>query len=79
MKDQDTARTHNGTYSLFSKKYIATGILSTEEGNHYRQLFTMRQSGDYDDLFDWTEDDVIPMISRVELLLAKMKTILKSK
>lgn len=34
----------------------------------------MRQSGDYDDLFDWEEDDVLPIISKVESLLQKMES-----
>lgn len=74
LSNGESAKTHNGTFSLFSKSYIATGLLSKEEGSLYRRLFTMRQSGDYDDLFDWEEDDVIPIIPKVESLLHKMKS-----
>lgn len=76
LKNQDIAKTHNGTYNNFNKKYIATGIFSPEEGRIYRQLFSMRHTGDYDDLFDWAEDDVLPLIPRVQMLLAKMRTLL---
>lgn len=36
----------------------------------------MRQSGDYDDLFDWEEEDVAPIIPIVEKLLEKMKSLI---
>ncbi|MDE6436867.1 MAG: HEPN domain-containing protein [Muribaculaceae bacterium] len=76
LSNGDISKTHNGTYNLFSKKYIAPGILSREEGSLYRRLFTMRQSGDYDDLFDWEEEDVLPLIPKVAELLDKMKSLL---
>lgn len=69
----DYARTHNGTFNLFSQRYIATGRLSESEKHLYRNLFSMRQTGDYDDLFDWDQDDVLPLIPQVECLLEKMK------
>lgn len=67
------ARTHNGTFNLFSQRYIATGLLSENEKHLYRNLFSMRQTGDYDDLFDWEQDDILPLIPQVESLLNKMK------
>lgn len=78
LKNKETAKTHNGTYNLFNRKYIATGILPKEDGRLYRQLFTMRSTGDYDDLFDWEEEDVLPLIPQVESLLDQMRKILYS-
>lgn len=77
INNGDSARTHSGVFSIISQKYIATGILSKEEGQLYRRLFSMRQSGDYDDLFDWEEEDVKPLIPQVEELLAKFKSFLQ--
>lgn len=77
QSDGDTSKTHNGTFAIFSRKYISTGLLSKEEGSLYRQLFTMRQSGDYDDLFDWEEEDIKPLIPLVERLLIKMRSFVK--
>ncbi len=76
LSNGDSSKTHSGTYSIFSRKYIATGILTKEEGNLYRSLFSMRQSGDYDDLFDWEEEDVMPFIPKVKSLLSKMETLI---
>lgn len=77
LSNGDTARTHNGTFSQFSKKYIATHILTKEEGNLYRLLFSMRQSGDYDDLFDWEEKDILPIIPKVKSFLRKLQSLIK--
>jgi len=43
--------------------------------NHCR-LQNMRHAGDYDDMFDWTEEDVRPLLNRTELLIQKMKSLL---
>ena len=72
LKNGDNARTHNGVYSIFCKKYIASKILANDAGVVYRRLLSMRQSGDYDDMFDWTEEDVAPMIPKTEYLLERM-------
>lgn len=73
----DSARTHNGVYSLFCKRYIATGLVSKENGILYRKLFSMRQTGDYDDLFDWTEEDVGPLLLSAESLINSMQLLLQ--
>lgn len=72
----DSARTHNGVYSLFCKRYIANDVLSKDDGVLYRRLFSMRQSGDYDDMFDWTQEDVMPLIPRTESLISAMKALI---
>ena len=36
----------------------------------------MRQSGDYDDMFDWTEEDVAPLFEKTEALIQKMKELI---
>lgn len=33
----------------------------------------MRQTGDYDDLFDWTEEDITPLFPKVDSLIRKLK------
>lgn len=45
--------THNGAKSNFSEHFIKEGIIPKEFGKIYSQLFTWRQKGDYDDLFDF--------------------------
>jgi uncharacterized protein (UPF0332 family) len=61
--------THNGAKSLFSEHFIRTGIFPSEVGKLYSQLFTWRQKGDYDDLFDFNEENVLPYFEPVERLI----------
>ena len=48
--------THNGAKSNFSEYFIATNKIPKELGKIYSQLFTWRQKGDYDDLFDFDKE-----------------------
>ena len=58
----DSAQTHSGVRHLFGLKFIKLGILPPEIGRLYHRLFTMRQTGDYDDAYDISEDDVMPFV-----------------
>ncbi len=61
--------THNGSKSNFSEYFIKKGILPKEYGKMYSQLFTWRQKGDYDDLFDFDRDKVLPYFEPVKRLI----------
>lgn len=76
LKKNIVAKSHTGVFGMISKEFISSGILRQEEGMLYRQLFTMRQSGDYDDLFDWGEQDILPIFPKVEALLEKMRSLM---
>ena len=58
--------THNGTKSNFSEFFIKKGVFPKELGKMYSQLFTWRQKGDYDDLFDFYKDKVLPYFEPVK-------------
>ena len=61
--------THNGVKSNFSEYFIKNGELPKEFGKMYSQLFTWRQKGDYDDLFDFDRDKVLPYFEPVKKLI----------
>lgn len=67
-----TARTHSGVIHLILLEFVKTNILTKDEGVLISTLFNMRNTGDYDDLFDWTEDEVVPLIEPVKSLLRKL-------
>jgi uncharacterized protein (UPF0332 family) len=50
--------THKGVKSNFTEHFIKKGLIPKEYGKTYSQLFTWRQKGDYDDLFDFERDNV---------------------
>ncbi len=61
--------THNGAKSNFSEHFILTNKIPKEYGKMYSQLFTWRQKGDYDDLFDFDKDKVMPYFKPVKDLI----------
>jgi len=61
--------THNGVKSIFSEHFIKNETIPKEFGKLYSQLFTWRQKSDYDDLFDFDKDKVIPYFEPVKQLI----------
>lgn len=70
--------THNGAKSNFSKHFIITNKIPKELGKMYSQLFTWRQKGDYDDLFDFDKDKVMPYFKPVKDLIDLIENTVKS-
>jgi uncharacterized protein (UPF0332 family) len=70
------ASTHNGVKSIFSETFIKTGIIPKDLGKIYSQLFTWRQKGDYDDLFDFDEEKVLPYFDPVQRLIEIVDSII---
>ena len=68
--------THNGVKSNFSEHFVRSGKVSKELGKAYSQLFTWRQKGDYDDLFDFDRDKVIPYFEPVTELIDTIQRII---
>jgi uncharacterized protein (UPF0332 family) len=77
LKSDLRANTHNGVKSSFSEHFIKTNLISKELGRIYSQLFTWRQKGDYDDLFDFERDKVLPYFEPVKQLIEAIEKIVK--
>lgn len=65
--------THRGTLNQFSLHFIKTKRIDMEFGTLYFQLFDYRQKGDYGDMFDFTENQVSPLIEQVSDFLTEIK------
>ena len=76
MKHGYSAHTHGGVIGLFGQHFIKTGIVSSELGKFYSQLFELRQTGDYDDWKVVTENDVIPLVPAAETFLDTLEKII---
>ena len=74
-----TAKSHNGIFCILGQEFVAKGVLSKEDAKLASRLQNMRQSGDYDDMFDWTEEDVLPLFEKTEALLQKMEKLISIK
>ena len=70
--------THNGVKTKFSQQSILTGKIDSKYGKMYSQLFTWRQKGDYDDLFDFDEEKVIPYFQPVKEFIEFIETMVKT-
>lgn len=73
----DTAQTHSGVIHLFGLHFVKTGIVSSDMGRLYHNLFTMRQTGDYDDTYGLTEQDVLPYVEPTGQLIEQVSTLAK--
>ncbi|MCX6257939.1 MAG: HEPN domain-containing protein [Bacteroidia bacterium] len=68
--------THNGAKSNFTQYFIKNQLIDLKYGKIYSQLFTMRQKGDYDDLFDFDQGKVEPYFEPVENLILEIEKLI---
>ena len=61
-----------------SLDFITTGKLDAKYGRLISRLYELRQSGDYDDKFDATEQEIIPYFSQVEEILRVIEELIRS-
>ena len=72
----DTTRRHAGMIHKIGLDFIMTGKLDKSYGRLIARLYELRQSGDYDDKFDATEEEVLPYFEQVEQLLKEMEKLI---
>ena len=70
------ARTHQGIITLFALHFVKTGIVSIEDGQLYRSLFELRQTGDYDDVKEISKDDVVTRFQPAEKFIKTIENII---
>jgi len=78
LKYSYSAQSHKGVISLLGLHFIQKGVLSRDSGKTYSRLFEMRQTGDYDDLFNLSEEDVLPLISAAEEYLNEVLKLIEN-
>ncbi|MBQ2968873.1 MAG: HEPN domain-containing protein [Bacteroidaceae bacterium] len=71
-----SARTHSGVIHLIGQNFIAKGFLDKSYGRLFTRLFDLRQSGDYDDLYDATEEEILPLIDKTKSFIKAMEDLL---
>jgi len=59
-------RKHTGVRALLNQHFVKPGLVSSELGDFYNDLFDTRHEADYEDLVRLTEEDVRPWISEAE-------------
>lgn len=76
LKSNLKPTTHVGAKSNFTQYYIKTSIISKDLGKLYSQLFTWRQKGDYDDLYDFDKDKVEPYFEPVKNFISTIENLI---
>lgn len=79
LNEGEMSRTHSGMIHKMGMLMIRTGRLDKSYGRLISRLYELRQSGDYDDKFDATEDEVMPYFEQVESLLQEIKSLIERK
>ena len=64
-----SAKTHETILRLFGLHFIQTGLFPKEHGRLYNKLFSLRLKGDYNDRFDLTSEEVLPLVEPTEQLI----------
>ncbi len=72
------ATTHKGTMKMINYLLVKEGLLQIEDAKLISRLFLMRQSGDYEDLFDWSEKDILPLIPEVTSLIDRITSLINT-
>ena len=63
------SKTHSGVRQLFGLHFVKPGIVEKETGKFFSYLFDQRQTGDYDDFYDFKKEDVLELIEPTKALL----------
>jgi uncharacterized protein (UPF0332 family) len=77
IKNGIEAKTHHGIISQMGLLFVKTGLISIESGNLYKQLFELRQTGDYSDWIDIEKEDIVPLIEPAEKFIAEIEKLAK--
>lgn len=69
VKSGIETKTHAGVKTQFLLHFVKAGKIDISMGKLYGDLFDWRQKGDYGDFFDFTEEDVAPLLKPVKQLI----------
>lgn len=76
FSDGIISKSHAGVKTQFFQHYIRTGKIDIKYSRLYSDLFDWRQKGDYNDFFEFSEEEVLPLIEPVEELIRHIKFLL---
>lgn len=71
------SKSHSGIKSQFFLHFVKSGLVSSEFGKMYSDLFDWRQKGDYGDFFDFEEQQVKHLLIPVKDFLKILKDLIQ--
>lgn len=66
------AKSHSGVIGQFSENVVRMGIISIADFRVYAKLLNWRSKGDYNDLFDFSQEDVDSMMEPTKNFIDKV-------
>jgi len=64
---------HSGIRALFNEHFVKNGIVETEIGKFYSEMFVFRQEGDYKDFTFFNENHVDSWLQKAEKYLEELE------
>lgn len=77
LKNKIAANTHMGVNIMMNKHFVKTGLLTPEEASLMGDVLQMRQTGDYEDLYDFNEEKIVPYFDKVRYFIEKIETLIR--
>lgn len=72
-------KSHAATKSQFSMYFVKTGKFDKKYGKLLSELFDWRQKGDYENIFDYDKDSVLPLFKPVNEMIKLIEKEISSK
>lgn len=70
------ASTHTGVIQMIGLHLAKENKITKEQNHLLKKLFNMRRTGDYDDMQDWEEEEVKPLIIQTESFIETIASFL---
>ena len=72
-----SAKSHSCVIGQFSEQIVRPGIVSIDEFRVYAKLLNWRSKGDYNDLFDFSREDVDSMMEPTKHFIDKVASLIE--
>jgi uncharacterized protein (UPF0332 family) len=72
------SKKHSSIKSQFSMHFVKTGKFDKKYGQLFSELLDWRQKGDYDNIFDYDEESVLPLFDPVNEMLDLIESTIKN-
>lgn len=76
IKDDFSTSKHHQLLGWFNKQYVSTNIISKDLGKIYRDAFTNRMLGDYDDFIEFEEAKIRNNFNKAKSFINEIKALL---
>lgn len=77
IKNERPVKTHSGLISQINLLFVKTGVLTIDDGALLSQLFSLRQSSDYEDFKQVTKDTIDELTPMTRRLVEKLKSLIE--